>query len=273
MYLPLRWLPLLSPLLTTVYAAVEAVEVDLVFPRNETYSPSFDFPVVFAVQNPQRAELLNLYISYEVRWGDFLNNYTVRWHDLYWANYSSADPYFATSHFNLNTTDQWKLTWELLWDSCDEKALTNTDREGGFSGARWRRGYQYFTTDDSPPKAVDLVAATANATCPNNVNAVVINVTDTTRQLSPDASARERDICVGTVNSTDSATATTRDPCRVAVDEKTAASMAADRLEFRCDSGTIAPEECPSENGASQRAMLAASFFWAAFGMLGYALV
>ncbi|PKX91505.1 uncharacterized protein P174DRAFT_239590 [Aspergillus novofumigatus IBT 16806] len=36
-----------------------AVKVDLVFPCNETYSPAEWFPIVFAVQNLQSAELLN----------------------------------------------------------------------------------------------------------------------------------------------------------------------------------------------------------------------
>ncbi|KAF9894911.1 hypothetical protein FE257_004533 [Aspergillus nanangensis] len=169
---PLRWLVSLSTLVATVHAAIHPVEVGLIFPRNDTYSPTYDFPIVFAVQNSQHAELLNLYLRYQVRWGDFRNNYTQGWSDLMWANWSSADPYFTFDFANLNRTEFWRLDWQVRWHSCDD---TNAGYDGlmshNYAGRTW------FTTDDSPLKDVDLVAATAEATCPSNMDGVVINVT------------------------------------------------------------------------------------------------
>lgn len=112
MYVPLQWLVSLSTLVATAHAATHPVEVDLIFPRNDTYSPTYDFPVVFAVQNSQHAELLNIHLRYQISWGDFRNNYTDWWTDLMWANWSSADPYFTFAFFNRNRTDFWhRMRW------------------------------------------------------------------------------------------------------------------------------------------------------------------
>jgi hypothetical protein len=274
-----RWLGLLGAIVTTA----RAVEVDLFFPRNETYSPAESFPVVFAVQNfNQSVELLNLRISYDIRKGDDRNNDITRTHDLRWANWSSsADPYLAYRYFQeLNTTGHWSLTWRLRWQSCDEEALANrdkkvlpTDHDGGVF-EHYYSWVQYFTIDDSALKKVDLVAATANATCPENRNAIAINVTDTTMHSAPGLNAAGRDSCVVTVNST--ATRTTPDPCRVAIDEDTVASMAAVHQKLLCDSliNPNRPEDCPAEgNGAQQLAALGVSCFLAAFGVVGFALL
>jgi hypothetical protein len=49
------------------------VEVDLVFPRNESYAPSALFPIVFAFQNPALIPSLYPYLSFDV-W--YLDNLT-----------------------------------------------------------------------------------------------------------------------------------------------------------------------------------------------------
>lgn len=221
--------------------------MDLVFPRNETYSPAGRFPVVFAVQNPQSAELLNLRISYDIRKGDDRNNDATLTHDRRWANWSnSADPYLAYQYLqNLNTTGHWSVAWRVRWQSCNEEALVNDDEEGGVF-EHYYSWAQFFTVDDSTPKEVDLVAATANASCLEDRNAIAINVTDTTMHSPPYLNSAGRDTCVITANSTSSATRTTPDPCRVAIDEDTAASMAAVQQKRLCD-GLNPPDYCPKE--------------------------
>lgn len=42
------------------------IQVDLVFPRNETYAPTQMFPTVFAIDNFDSATPLDLYISLTV---------------------------------------------------------------------------------------------------------------------------------------------------------------------------------------------------------------
>ncbi|GIK06328.1 hypothetical protein Aspvir_001975 [Aspergillus viridinutans] len=266
-----RWL------VVAIVSTAHAVEVDLVFPRNETYSPAEWFPIVFAVQNPQSAELLNLRISYDIRKDTNRNNQTTLNHDLRWANWSSsADPYLAYQYVrDLNTTGIWIVTWELYWQSCDEEALANGgEHDGVFE--HYYSWWQHFTIDDSAPKTVDLIAATANATCPEDRNAVAINVNDTTMHSPPGVNAAGRDTCVVTANSTASATRTTPDPCRVAIDADSAVSMAAVHQKLLCDRliNPNPPEDCPAEeNGAQQLAALGVPCFLAAFGVVAFALL
>jgi hypothetical protein len=275
-----RWLGLLGAIVTTA----RAVEVDLVFPRNETYSPAEWFPIVFAVQNfnPQSVELLNLRISYDIRKDNNRDNQTTLNHDLRWANWSSsADPYLAYQYVqDLNTTGNWIVAWELYWQSCDEEALANrdkkvlpTDHDGGVF-EHYYSWWQHFTIDDSALKKVDLIAATANASCPEDRNAVAINVTDITMHSPPGLNAAGRDTCVVTVNLT--ATRTTPDPCLVAINEDTVASMAAVHQKRLCDRliNPNPPEDCPAkENGAQQLPALSVSCFIAVFGVVGFALL
>ncbi|GFF59899.1 hypothetical protein IFM51744_10091 [Aspergillus udagawae] len=226
-----------------------------VFPRNETYSSADSFPIIFAVQNPQSAELLNFRISYDIREDNNRNNQTTVNHDLRWANWSSsAGPYLAYKYVrDLNTTGNRIVAWELYWQSCDEEALANgSEHDGVFE--HYYSWWQHFTIDDSPPKKVDLVAATANATCVNTAG---------------------RDTCVVTANLTASATRTTPDPCRVAIDADTEASMAAVHQKLLCDhlKNPNPPEDCPSEESTQQLAVLSVSCFLAAFGVVGFALL
>lgn len=187
---------------------------------------------------------------------------------------SSADPYLAYDNIRLNTTQHWLVTWGLHWQSCDKEALANNKGGGVFD--HHFAGAQYFTTDDSAIKDVDLVAATANATCPNSLNAIAINVTDTIMHSPPDVNTAGRDTCVVTVNSTTSATRTTPNPCRVAIDKKAAESMAAAHRQKLCDPQKTLnrPDDCPTEeNGAQKLAPLGISCFLAAFGVISFVLL
>ncbi|EDP47446.1 conserved hypothetical protein [Aspergillus fumigatus A1163] len=237
-------LPPIEPLNYALFPSespLRAVEVDLVFPRNETYSPAEWFRIVFAVLDPQSAELLNLRISYDIRKNNNRNNQTTLTHDLHWANWSSsADPYLTYQYVRtLNTTG-------------------NCDHDGGVF-EHYYSWWQHFTIDDSALKKVDLVAATANATCPGDRNAIAINVTDTTMHSPPGLNSAGRDTCVVTATTTASATRTTPDPCRVAIDADAEASMAAVHQKLLCDhlKNSNPPEVCPAEeNGAQQLAAL-----------------
>ncbi|KAH2287766.1 hypothetical protein KXW02_008787 [Aspergillus fumigatus] len=247
-------LPPIEPLNYALFPSespLRAVEVDLVFPRNETYSPAEWFRIVFAVLDPQSAELLNLRISYDIRKNNNRNNQTTLTHDLHWANWSSsADPYLTYHSTGKAATRK---------RNRDEKVLPS-DHDGGVF-EHYYSWWQHFTIDDSALKKVDLVAATANATCPGDRNAIAINVTDTTMHSPPGLNSAGRDTCVVTATTTASATRTTPDPCRVAIDADAEASMAAVHQKLLCDhlKNSNPPEVCPAEeNGAQQLAALAA---------------
>lgn len=66
---PYALLPLLAtPLLAQTYPAI--VELDLVFPRNETYLPVYPFPMVFALRNPSAIWPFDFSFTSELRWYD-----------------------------------------------------------------------------------------------------------------------------------------------------------------------------------------------------------
>ncbi|KAF7184178.1 hypothetical protein CNMCM7691_004803 [Aspergillus felis] len=165
---------------TSIHAS-SVLEVDLVFPRNKTYALTEWLPVVFAFQNPECAKHLNPDISYNIWNLDDKDNSLTRSHDLRQANWSSHDPYFAHEFFSTFSAEgPWKLDWTLSWQSCDEYTFENNPLTADMirNTSTWST---WFTIQDSAPK-VDLVADTANKTCPGQYG-VAINVTDKTMQV------------------------------------------------------------------------------------------
>lgn len=74
---PQTSLILLANAITTKAATNEPtglVVVDLVFPRDETYSPTGFLPIVFAFQNPELAPLLGASLDYALwYWNNMFN--------------------------------------------------------------------------------------------------------------------------------------------------------------------------------------------------------
>ncbi|GLA39970.1 hypothetical protein AnigIFM63309_007574 [Aspergillus niger] len=275
-FLQPKWLIVLGIFVTIS----PAVEVDLVFPRSEaSYSPAEWFPFVFAVQNTKRAELLNLQMSCYIRRSndmiDFDNQLSINY-DFRWTNWSgSADPYLAYSyiHNEFNTSSHWLLQCNLGWQSCDVEALSHGPYvSGGLSDHYyiWTMG---FNIDNSSLREVDLVTATANGTCPGSRNAIAINVTDKIMNSPSDGNTARRDTCVVTTNTTASTTTSTPDPCRIAIDEDTAESMASVHQQRFCYLPDP-PDNCPKEeNGATPLAVLGVSGMLTAVGALGFAVL
>ncbi|PYH37473.1 uncharacterized protein BO87DRAFT_373844 [Aspergillus neoniger CBS 115656] len=272
-FLQSKWLIVLGALITSS----PAVEFDLVFPRsNASYSPAESFPFVFAVQNTERAELLNLRLSYYIyKSNDGLNFDNRLWmvHDFSWTNWSgSADPYFVYDYFDdsFNTSGRWLVEWKLSWESCNVEALTHSHHSGGVS-EHYYHSTEGFYINNSSLKEVDLVAATANESCPGSPNGIVINVTDTVMSSPSWLNWAHRDTCVVTENTTASPTTSTPDPCRIAIDEDTAESMAAAQQQRFCYL-PVPPDNCPKEeNRATQLAVLGVSGILTAIGALGLA--
>ncbi|KND89244.1 hypothetical protein TOPH_06115 [Tolypocladium ophioglossoides CBS 100239] len=147
---------------TTTLTLPQTVEVDLIFPRNDTYAPVPLMPVVFAIQNFHVSKPLWLDFYYDISGPPcFYRNTTRAWGSilsLQWANYSSGpDPYFTfdfTSQLN-NTEGNWMFSWELHSGNCsmpEEFApLKVTDLV--------QRKHIYFTTKNGAQRP-DLVTAT-----------------------------------------------------------------------------------------------------------------
>ncbi|KAJ6012437.1 hypothetical protein N7522_002792 [Penicillium canescens] len=255
----------------TIIHASDIPEVDLLFPRNETYAPTDRFPVVFAFQNSKLARYLNPQISY-ILW----NNKNVTFsetHDLRGTNWTAQDTYFAYNFVDLSKNEgHYAVTWTVTWVICDEKAFEN-ELPGAkmmYNSSTWGTG---FTTQSSASKP-DLVAATANKTCPGEYG-VLINVTDKTMKVPRDVVWSDGDYtnrtCAVLAKSTPTSTP---QPCRVHIDNTTVASMEASYSARLCN-GLNPPSDCPvhKKSAAQPLAMAGMSCLLATFGALGFFLV
>ncbi|KAH6855748.1 hypothetical protein B0I37DRAFT_365628 [Chaetomium sp. MPI-CAGE-AT-0009] len=238
------------------------LEVDLIFPRNETYAPTDSFPIVFAFQNPELAWYLNTDISYTIRnWSYFLGDNVMSGHDLRWTNWSTHDPYFVANFFDepFAVEGQWRLTWA---DPDDPRIIAN------FS--RWSVDF----TISNGGQPVDLVAATADdEKCPVELGAA-IRVTGETKAVGEFGVWSGGDTCA--VLDISSPTPTPN-PCAVKIDSATAASISASWTARVCDSLGVflGPDKCPPppESASQQLAVAGLASLAVAFGAFGFLLL
>lgn len=260
---------------TVVDAAGGVLEVDLLFPRNETYAPTDSFPVLFAFQNAKLAWNLGMHISYAIHnrsdlWGDRISSS----HELRWANWSSYDPYFVGEFFSKRFTveGEWQLYYEVGWGGCLDKSLHGTWFDPTGYGVIWNSSsWSVDFTISSDGQPMDLVAATANKeTCTEELG-TAIKVTGKT-QYAPLLYWDGGDTCP--VLDISSPTPTPN-PCAIKIDSATAASISASWTAGACNV-TFPPDYCPPENedNASQRlAVAGVASLAAAFGAFGFLLL
>lgn len=244
--------------------ATGIVEVDLVFPRNETYAPMPLLPVVFAFQNSELASLLNPKISFVIWDRNNMSDSVVSTiYDMRWANYSSSDPYFEYRAFTkFNTEGVWMLTWDVGLDSCTEDSFSTFGDNR--LAANYTSGFVIFTTKGTAQE-VDLVSATSN--CSGDAGAT-INITSTL-----DVPARVDwdggETCAVVASSTPAP-----DPCQAKIDSAAASSISSSMTSQVCR-GTAPPVACPSddeESAAERQTAGRGAYLTAAFGVLGYIL-
>lgn len=121
-----------------VFAAQAAqggtVEVDLIFPRNDTYAPGPFMPVVFAVQNAAMAASLDMTIVWDIinvadPDGDGGHHGAIK---LYEYNMTAANPIFAINYaLRLNGTEAvWAVRFGLSFANCSKSVggLTKVTR-------------------------------------------------------------------------------------------------------------------------------------------------
>ncbi|GKZ93650.1 hypothetical protein CBS147343_9254 [Aspergillus niger] len=112
------WL-LLFLLVSWVRAESNRTEVDLIFPRNDTFAPMPLMPVVFAVQAPSVAHKVNTYIEYGY-YPVGRPNETVIGQTDHVSDSTNETTYFSVSGIGrtFNTTGSWELFWRLRWTNC-----------------------------------------------------------------------------------------------------------------------------------------------------------
>jgi len=139
-------------------------EVDLLFPRNDTYAPTVLMPLVFAIQNPSTAVSLDLALEWYLYHPADASNITVVRNGVIPKSYFSAStsgPYYEySSLYNLTTLEgTWKLSWTLSSVNCTQFPPSNSSLVGYI-----QVNTLIFTTKNGA-QATDLVAATADDVC------------------------------------------------------------------------------------------------------------
>jgi hypothetical protein len=272
--LTLRFLVFIATCAKMVGASSGVVEVDLIFPRNETYAPTAYLPIIFAFQNSHLAPFLNPLIHIDVYLAQNADGST-QWappasidlEQLRWANFTNNDTYFAyptyqRNKFTFTTEGTWQVTWTFNWAVCTEDSLANN--------ILMRNESQHTTmlTIRKGAQEVDLVSGTTDKSC-SGQDGVAVNITNTLHIPSSAHWEGQGDMCASTASSVPKS-----DPCRVSIDPAAAASIScsitygSSATNF---STTTSSLTCP-EDKKSAAGSLTIGGLAALFGVLSYLL-
>lgn len=200
------------------FAAASKYEVDLMFPRNETYAPQALMPVVFALQNPALIASIGSYsISWSLTRDDNSSvpgsiNGAVFEGNLA-AQSSQVEPYYDTA--SVNTMAYPDSSWTLSWFV---NSLNCTPLLAGYDP--YHREYNGSVTFATKKGAQlpDLVAATAPGAC-DSATGIAFDVLSVTKgrcaSLGPYVS--------GSAN-----------PCGASLNATGASSITAEATAFAC---------------------------------------
>lgn len=246
------------------------VELDLVFPRNETYNPSPLMPIIFSYRNIGLVPLLAPQITYEVwNYTNFSGHSVSDWQEVPLLNGSSSDPYLQHSFylFPFNTEGTWLLSAHFRWVNCFEDdtglypktALTVNETD-----------FRIIFTTKGPSKQIDLVAATSDRNCSSPAG-VAINITGTVYTPVEDGGYERPPLCPVVTPRQIMA-----DSCAVTIDAAAASSISASMTSRVCNFPTGAPDEVdcpPKEESAALRIVVGGATCLAfMLGALGYIL-
>ncbi|KAF2160251.1 hypothetical protein M409DRAFT_60159 [Zasmidium cellare ATCC 36951] len=230
---------LASPLARAA-ASPGTFEIDLIFPKNDTYAPVQLMPVIFALKNPALASPLDVHIRWLFNQRGNINSPGSWSHDidLRHLNASTSDPYLSISSIpSLSGIEgAWALTWILTTGNCSgsEMGVTSFDNQDNVI---------IFTTRNTsqPP---DLEAATSPATCDKSPG-TAFNVTAIEEITIPQNFDGQSSCAVL------GASPTTRDPCAVTINPSAASSMTAAISASACSASVITCPPSPSSSAKS----------------------
>lgn len=228
------------------------VEVDLIFPHNDTYAPSTIFPIVFAFQNAALAPTLDPILELSVLQNGDVNsnvNYGPQL-DLRNTNFSGSDPYYVYTFLsNINTTSDgtptpYLLQWQFAAGNCSGPAAGTTNISGGF-----RTKNVFFTIQDQA-QTPNLTASAGTSTC-SNTSHFAFNVTGTLPVLDPAEQYAGHNTCAVF---SDEQPMPPGNPCAVQLGSATASSISAAMTATIC-AGPAPSVSCPSsKKNAAPRA-------------------
>ena len=247
-----------------VQAAGGIVEVDLVFPRNETYRPG-NIPILFAVRNSPLAVPLTMHVSWTL-WEDspnkLLTDSGIR--ELLCDELGQTDPFFTVESVDPAKTTNAEATWVLLWDVLSHNCTAQGNRsranpldEGISEFTQSRR--LTFTTKKGAQEPDLLQGTAACARSPS----ITFNVTETIPFYAGSNFGR------GSCNVLAPGPPPAADACAVALGPAVAATMAQrPKDDLWCDSVGSKTTPTPTPNAAAPAAPPAAHVagpVWPAF--------
>jgi hypothetical protein len=214
------------------------VEVDLVFPRNETYVPTPVFPVVFAIQNLAAASSIGpLELTWAI-WRLDTDDIQQVWGNQTVDQTNSTEPYYK--YINLWTAGldgaesarRYQLWWQVEYSACFGKK----ENPGSVSGSR--QDNFTFTLDPNAQQVQPILSADLDA-CPAS------NATIMVKETWPVNNRPDHDIC-GVVRNVD--VDAFANPCAVKLDHAAASSIAAEVTASACAASPPAlTSGCPTE--------------------------
>ena len=200
------------------------IEVDLIFPRNDTYAPTVLFPIVFAFQNPALAPSLDP--GFELELFDISSPNLTAYSptlDLAKTNFSGSNPMFVyTSITNLKAAS-YILAWEYSASNC----TLNQNISGSVNIGGALRSNRVAFTIQSGVQVPDLTGGTTSC---KNITNFAFNLTDTLEVAVP-AQYDGRNSCAVV---SDSQALVAGNPCAVQVGSGTASSISAALTATAC---------------------------------------
>ncbi|KAK3489497.1 uncharacterized protein B0T23DRAFT_203133 [Neurospora hispaniola] len=218
------------------------VEVDLIFPRNDTYAPSILFPIVFAFQNAALASSLDPSLDL-LLWDSTFSHANDSTLNLKSTNFSNEPTFVYTYISTLNTTadgapTSYMLSWELGARNCSHGGLP-------FIGGGFRSLGVTFTIANGAPNP-DLVGATTNSALCTNASHFAFNLTGTLDVYPAQYDGRNSCAVLSDVQPL-----VDGDPCAVHVDSATASSISAALTATACADAVSPLVSCPSKQNAA----------------------
>ncbi|KAK0623974.1 hypothetical protein B0T14DRAFT_536659 [Immersiella caudata] len=251
----LKAVRLLSYLVVAV-AAPGILEIDLIFPRNETYAPMKLFPIMFAVKNAALAKQLSIGINLFIRNG---------------TAFDSSHTMF-TNILRLEVEGCYNLFATPTWVSCNSSS-------GPAQPMVNSTNFNHFFTIKKGAPELDLVAATSDETACSTQAApqprVDSIVTDQSRDYPADEGPAFPDkYLAGTCAVLDTSSPTpTAEPYRVKMDSAATASISAVVRDLLCR-GLKPPADCPKPNDAARPlAVVLAAGLGVVVGAAGFLLL
>ena len=251
------------------------VEVDLLYPRNETYAPTEFMPIVFAFQNPELAPLIGPSISYTLRDINDMSRDIDRFLfgiDMRWTNFSSNNGSTYYEHLpatvpGLMAEGNYKFQWTFQWANC-----TVPDRNDGLRGIRPEGSAStwsvWFTIKDGAKSLLDVDSI--SEVCPSEDQGFAFNVTGT-HEVAAGASWSGGDTCGELASSIPKP-----EPCRTKVSPSAASSISAAIVSSICNSvNDTSQVNCPPkdlESGAPKDPISGLMVLMVLLGALGQAL-